>query len=281
MTFLPDRTLDHLRSVTEEPDLSGTRYRIEREIGRGGMGIVYEVWDEQLERNVALKVMDRPGVEAKTLAQLEHPGLVPVYDAGLLQDGRGYYAMRLIRGHRFDEFLRHETSLPARLRVFQKVCEAVAFAHDRGVIHCDLKPQNLMTGSFGEVFVMDWGVARADGEMAVAGTPPYMAPEKTRDARSDIFALGQILQDLAPDPKQRALAAIAARASDPEPAQRYPTVAQLAQDVTRFLDGLPVAAYRENVVERTSRFLRRNQVLLLLLATYLVVKFAIFFWSLR
>jgi serine/threonine protein kinase len=281
MTFLPDRTLDHLRAVTEQPDLSATRYRVEGELGRGGMGIVYEAWDEQLERLVALKVMDRPGAEAKILAQLEHPGLVPVYDAGVLPDGRGYYAMRLVRGRRFDEFLRHEPSLPARLRMFQKVCEAVAFAHDRGVIHCDLKPQNLMAGSFGEVFVMDWGVARGQGDTAIAGTPGYMAPENVLDIRSDIFALGKILKDLMPHPPPRALAAIAARASHDDPERRYSIVAQLASDVTRFLDGLPVDAYRETTAERISRFVRRNQVLLLLLASYLVVKFAIFFWSLR
>ena len=164
MRFLPDSTLDHLRQVTERPDLSATRYRIEREIGRGGMGVVYEAWDSELERSVALKVIEGSPVEARTLAQLEHPGLVPVYDAGLLADGRGYYAMRLVRGQRFDDFLRAEPALPARLRMFQKVCEAVAFAHDRGIIHCDLKPQNLMAGNFGEVFVMDWGIARSRGE---------------------------------------------------------------------------------------------------------------------
>src|SRR5262245_42328911 len=115
--------------------------------------------------------------------------------------------MRCGRGRRFDEFLRSEPSLPARLRAFQKVCEAVAFAHDRGVLHCDLKPQNLMTGSFGEVFVMDWGIAGPGGHAAAAGTPPYMAPEKTRGHRSDIYALGWILDGLIPEPKPRPLAA--------------------------------------------------------------------------
>src|SRR5262245_35426956 len=137
MSFLSDSAFDHLREVVEQPDLSNTRYRIERELGRGGMGIVYQAWDAVLERSVAVKVIDGPPVEATTLAQLEHPGLVPVYDAGSLADGRGYYAMRLVRGRRFDEFLRNESSLPARLHIFQKVCEAVAFAHDRGVVHCD------------------------------------------------------------------------------------------------------------------------------------------------
>src|SRR5262245_54365097 len=94
MSFLRDSTLDHLREMVERPDLSGTRYRIEHELGRGGMGVVYQAWDSALERSVALKVIDGPPVEATTLAQLEHPGLVPVYDSGELPDGRGYYAMR-------------------------------------------------------------------------------------------------------------------------------------------------------------------------------------------
>src|SRR5690242_7238162 len=136
MSFLSDRQFDHLRRVVEQPDFSGTRYRIEREIVHGGMGIVYEAWDAVLERSVAIKVIgEGDPSEARTLAQLEHPGLVPVYDAGTLPDGRSYYAMRLVRGRSFEEYLLQERSLAARLRIFQRICEAVAFAHDRGVIH--------------------------------------------------------------------------------------------------------------------------------------------------
>src|SRR5664279_1532147 len=111
------------------------------------MGIVYRAWDSLLERPVALKVLDSGyaiNQEAKLLAQLEHPGLAPVYDAGEFPDGRVFYAMRLIHGQRLDQYLGREQSLPARLRIFEKICEAVAFAHHRGVIHCDLKPQNIM-----------------------------------------------------------------------------------------------------------------------------------------
>jgi serine/threonine protein kinase len=288
MSFLPDRALDHLRNVTESPDFSATRYQVEEEIGRGGMGVVYRAWDGQLERRVALKVMDAGyaiNQEAKLLAQLEHPGLAPVYDAGGLPDGRVYYAMRLIQGRRLDEFLRQEPALPARLRLFEKICEAVAFAHNRGVIHCDLKPQNIMVGEFGEVFVVDWGVARAidDAAMPTAGTPPYMAPEQSRsreqplDARTDVFALGRILQDLMPPSPPRPLAAIARKASAPDPAGRFGDVRQLAADISLFLDGLPVTAYRDTVPERLARFWRHNQVLLLLLSAYLAVKLILFF----
>jgi len=288
MSFLPDHALDHLRDVTETPDFSQTRYQVEEEIGRGGMGIVYRAWDAQLERRVAVKVMNAGYAinrEAKLLAQLEHPGIAPVYDAGNLPDGRWYYAMRLIQGRRLDEFLRAEPALPARLRLFEKICEAVAFAHNRGVIHCDLKPQNIMVGKFGEVFVVDWGVARAlDGApLPPAGTPPYMAPEQSGggaqavDARTDIFALGRILRDLMPDPPPRPLAAIAQKASAQDAAARFGDVQQLAADVGRYLDGQPVAAYRDTASERLARFCRQNQVLLLLLGTYFAVKLLLYF----
>lgn len=289
MSFLPDRALEHLRHVMETPDFSATRYQVEDEIGRGGMGIVYQAWDSQLERRVAVKVMDAGfaiNQEAKLLAQLEHPGLAPVYDAGTLPDGRVYYAMRLILGRSLDEFLRHEPSLPVRLRVFDRICDAVAFAHSRGVLHCDLKPQNIMVGSFGEVFVVDWGVARAfDGELQhIAGTPHYMAPEQSDtggalDVRTDVFALGRILHDLMPPKPPRPLSAIAQKAAAVEPGSRYPDVLRLASDVNLFLDGMPVSAYRDTALEQLSRYARQNQVLLLLIGTYLVVKFLFFFLS--
>ncbi|HEX3746206.1 MAG TPA: serine/threonine-protein kinase [Bryobacteraceae bacterium] len=288
MSYLPDRALDHLRDVAEAPDFSATRYRVEEEIGRGGMGTVYRAWDTQLERRVALKVLnaaDRVNQEAILLAQLEHPGIAPIYDAGTLPDGRAYCAMRLIQGRRLDEFLRDEPALPARLRLFQKICEAVAFAHNRGVIHCDLKPQNIMVGEFGEVFVVDWGVARTEDSAPAlsAGTPPYMAPEQsgagaqTVDTRADIFALGQILRELMPDPPPRPLAAIARKASAADPRDRFSSAQQLAADVGRFLDGLPVSSYRDTMPERLARFCRQNQVLLLLLGAYLAVKLSLYF----
>ena len=278
MSFLPDRTLDHLRQLSDAP----ARYQVEREIGRGGMGVVYEAWDSQLDRRVALKIIDfGPIDEARIAAQLEHPGLVPVYDSGTLPDGRAFCAMRLVRGRRLDEFLRHETGLGERLRVLVKVCDAVAFAHDRGVIHCDLKPQNIMVGAFGEVFVMDWGIARRDQHEAPAartGTPPYLAPEHPPDHRADIFSLGRILLDLAGEPAPRPLAAVATRAMAVAPAERYAKVQDFAADLARFLDGLPVTAHSENAWERTARYVRRNQVLLLLVAAFLVVKLALFFF---
>jgi eukaryotic-like serine/threonine-protein kinase len=285
MSFLPDSAFDHLRRLAADEG-SVERYRIECEIGRGGMGVVYRAWDSVLDRRVALKVVDatpEPADEARILAQLEHPGLVPVYDAGTLSDGRPFYAMRLVEGRRLDEFQRGEAVLAARLRVFEKICDAVAFAHGQGVIHCDLKPQNVMVGPFGEVFVMDWGVARKPGHTGqVYGTPPYLAPEReSLDERADVFSLGRILDELAQPAPPTALAAVAAKASSPRREDRYPTVQALAADVACHLDGFPVSAHRDTVWELGARFARRNRVLLLLLGAYLVVKLAMFFLSQR
>ena len=130
-----------------------------------------------------------------------------------------------------------------------------------------------MTGPFGEVFVMDWGIANTC--LPQAGTPHYRCPEAGHTTLSDIFSLGRILEDFVPLP--RPLAAITRRATAADPGRRYPTVQELAADVARFLDRLPVSAYRESPLEVAVRFTRRNHVLLLLLATYLVVKFALFF----
>src|SRR5687768_15835226 len=153
-----------------EPDFSSTKYTFVRELGHGGMGTVYLAEDGELNRLVAIKVLNTPEVtndlrrrmirEAQIIARLEHPGIVPVHDVGELPDGRVFYAMKLVRGVRLDEYAANTSSMRERLRKFQAVCDAVAFAHAHGVIHRDLKPQNIMIGSFGEVLVLDWGVAK-------------------------------------------------------------------------------------------------------------------------
>jgi eukaryotic-like serine/threonine-protein kinase len=224
--FLSDRTVRHLRRVAEWPDLGETKYRLLEELGRGGMGTVYLAEDSVLERRVALKVLgaaaappgavDRMWNEARILARLEHPGIVPVHDAGVLPDGRIYYAMKRVDGNRLDE-LAPSLSRAERLRLFPRICEAVAFAHARGVVHRDLKPENVMVGPFGEILVMDWGVAKAldasagsapadaatrpeaTAAGAVVGTLAYMAPEQAEGAAdrigaaADVYGLGAIL----------------------------------------------------------------------------------------
>jgi serine/threonine-protein kinase len=229
--WLSDRTVAHLKHVAEWPDLAETKYGLLEEIGRGGMGTIYLAEDRVLGRHVALKVVSTGATdpaaaarmlrEARVIARLEHPGIVPVHDAGTLPDGRMFYAMKRVAGRRLDEVAQGDgAALPDRLRVFQKICEAVAFAHAHGVIHRDLKPENVMVGPFGEVLVMDWGVAKvleeaapppspanpasaaATAEGTVMGTPAYMSPEQAAGRAdrvgpaADVYALGAILQFL-------------------------------------------------------------------------------------
>jgi serine/threonine protein kinase len=314
--WLSDAAVDRLRLAVAEPDFTGTRYELLEPLGRGGMGTVYRARDRELERDVAVKVLDalEPEVarrllqEARVTARLEHPGIVPVHEAGTLADGRVWYAMRLVRGGRLDQ---EDRPLPELLRVFERICDAVAFAHAHGVIHRDLKPENVMVGPFGEVLVMDWGVAKvgvaagppagrsleAGGGAApavrvgtahgtVLGTPGFMAPEQARgevgrvDERTDVYALGAILRGfLDGRPAPRPLLEVCRKALAPAPDDRYPSVRQLAAEVSRFLDGLPVAAYREGPLERLHRFGRRYRVAILLVLAYVLVRAALLLWA--
>jgi serine/threonine protein kinase len=332
MNFLSDKILDRLRGAADTPDLNGTRYRLLERIARGGMGVVYSAEDEKLQRRVALKVLDLPDKsgdlatrlirEARVLASLEHPGIVPVHDVGTLADGRVFYTMKFVEGQQLDKHLVSVVSVPDRLRLFLRICDAVAFAHARGVLHRDLKPANIMVGPFGEVLVMDWGLAKilrsgtmlnasiGDSELTlighqetpaqprdtsevtkvtghgtVMGTPGYMSPEQARgdvdllDVRSDIYSLGAILRFMlrtsTNSKTARPLLSICAKATAESLDARYPGVPELAQDTSRYLDGLPVSAYRENFLERCGRFYRRYQVAILLIAAYLVMRILI------
>lgn len=287
MTYLPDDVVRRLQSVVELPDLAGTRYELLGEIGRGGMGAVYLVRDRELERNAALKVAGSLDSEARLMAALEHPGIVPVYDAGVLPDGRTFYVMRFVEGRRLDEFCRETPNLAERLRVFQKVCDAVSFAHSRGVLHRDLKPQNIMAGPFGEVFVLDWGVARSarsrESPGLVVGTPDYMPPEQAAGdshqstVASDVYALGAVLATVLGPAAPKPLNAIVRQACQDNPADRYAEVQALNREITRYLELEPVLAYRESWRERLGRFAGKNRTLLLLLGAYLAVKLLLYF----
>jgi eukaryotic-like serine/threonine-protein kinase len=232
MKWLSDDKLNYLRTIVANPDFSSTKYTFIKELARGGMGTVYLAEDRELNRLVAIKVLNTPEItedlrnrmvrEAQIIARLEHPGIVPVHDVGVLPDGRVFYAMKFVRGSRLDEYAAQNDSVRDRLRKFQSVCDAVAFAHAHGVIHRDLKPQNIMIGSFGEVLVLDWGVAKIlatdytdeDGSIrqhpcnpwlpdtsagTVIGTRDYMSPEQARgetkqlDERADVYSLGAVL----------------------------------------------------------------------------------------
>jgi eukaryotic-like serine/threonine-protein kinase len=315
--MLPDPTVEHLRRALREVSDEGGRFDLREPVGQGGMGTVYRAFDRTLEREVAVKVLRsgladpaaaaRLGREARILARLEHPGLVPVHDAGLLPDGRVFYVMKLVRGERLERVAQSVSSADL-LRLFLRICETVGFAHAQGVIHRDLKPSNVMVGSFGEVLVLDWGIARLTrGTGAVAepagasplaassdpadtapgtvlGTPGFMAPEQAEgrhdlvDARTDVFALGAILRALLrPEAGSGQVApplvSIWSRAMAPEPEHRYPSAAALAADITRYLDGEPVLAHRESILERAGRVFRKYQTAIVLVLTYLLIRF--------
>jgi serine/threonine protein kinase len=287
MRFIADDVLDHVRRVSGEPDLEGTRYSMIGPLGRGGMGEVYAVLDRELDREVALKIVaitaegqtERLRREARFVARLEHPGIVPVHDVGVLADGRGYYVMKLVRGESLDRAIQGKLELRAALRIFVRICEAVAFAHARGVVHRDLKPENVMLGEHGEVLVMDWGIAGELGdEEAIAGTPSFMSPEQARggalDARSDVYSLGAILRAMIPGDRAvpKPLRSIAEKAMAQEARDRYSSAEGLARDVEQFLDLAPVSAHRETVMERAARFASRHRVLLSLFVVYVIVR---------
>jgi serine/threonine protein kinase len=308
MGWLSDRAIEHLQEVADWPDLSATRYEALEVLGRGGMATVYLARDRELQREVAVKVLKDPAPppgatlrlrrEARILAGLEHPGLVPVHDVGELPDGRVFYVMRRVRGQRLDQHLREVDSVPSRLRLLERVCEAVAFAHSKGVIHRDLKPENVMIGPFGEVLVLDFGLAKLQGEAGtshgtVVGTPGFMSPEQARgqsvDASADVYALGTLLHFMltdrlpadegtgtpprGPDRKvPRPLASILGKALAAEPERRYPGARELGDDLSRYLSGLRVAAHREGILERAVRVATKYKTPIALIVAYMVMR---------
>jgi hypothetical protein len=295
--FVPDAAITRLRALEDRPDFSGTRYELLDRIGQGGMGIVFRGRDRELDREVAIKVTawstaadaDRLRAEARVLARLEHPGIVPVHDVGQLPDGRVFTVMMLVRGERLDARA-PELTLPDRLRLFDRICDTVSFAHARGLVHRDLKPANIMVGEHGQVLVLDWGLARAESDGSASGgagggTEGYMAPEQSTpafDVRSDVFALGVILRDVAGAGGiaiPRPLASIVAHATDPDPAKRYASPTDLAADVRRFVDGAAVGAHRESALEWTARQARIYRTPIGLLLAYLAMRGLLLFWG--
>ena len=276
-----------------------SRYAEGRLVGAGGMGRVEAVRDAVLEREVARKTLTgavdglraaRMMREARLTARLDHPGIVPVHDAGSDPDGRPWYTMRLIRGRSLSEATREARTPAERLALVPRVvaaCQAVAYAHAVGIIHRDLKPSNVMVGPFGETQVVDWGLARwadepDDGALgassadsgsrdelttfgSIVGTPKWMAPEQARgeaaDRRSDVYALGRTLQDvLGTHGVPRDLQAIVARATAPQPDDRYPDAGALAQDLEDWLAGRRVSSYAYSTTELLGRLVRAWRV---------------------
>lgn len=214
-----------------------SRYRLKHELGRGGMGVVYIARDLDLNRDVAVKILLGQYIdsdpasthfinEAKIMGMLEHPGIAHIYDNGFTEHGRPFHVMKLVEGKTLTALLEERGSIAQLnaqiLNVFSCVCQAMSYTHAQHVIHLDLKPANIMVGAFGEVHVMDWGLARSvdsaespivrtswegqcdqattSSKNGVHGTLQYMAPEQARgervNKRTDVFCLGAILCEI-------------------------------------------------------------------------------------
>jgi len=208
--------------------IESTRYELIGRIGQGGMGEVLEASDQALGRTVAIKRMlaepndrsiGRFLREARVQGRLDHPAVVPVHELGRDSDGRPFFVMKKLAGTTLREVLEGEYSQQRLLRAFADICLAVEYAHARSILHRDIKPENIMLGDFGEVYLLDWGVAKILGETAeesghgpssqnlmtqfgtAIGTPDYMSPEQALgdpdiDARTDVFALGCVLFEI-------------------------------------------------------------------------------------
>jgi serine/threonine-protein kinase len=316
------------------------RFRILRPFAKGGLGQVLLARDEELGREVAFKeilpahadkkdVRQRFLVEAEITGSLEHPGIVPVYGLGQYADGRPFYAMRLIRGDNLlaaiDEFHKQQHAPDRELRFrallgrLIDVCNTMEYAHNRCVIHRDIKPGNIMLGKYGETLVVDWGLAKTLGSEAapadfvehpvrpasadkstgtvlgrIVGTPAYMSPEQASGRidllgpATDVYSLGATLYHLlvgrAPfqtdDPDQllgnvqlgrfdppravkhdvpKPLEAICLKAMARQPAERYASARQLADDVERYLADEPILAQPDSPVRRIGRWARKHR----------------------
>jgi len=262
----------------------GNRYDLGDVIGRGGMGAVFECRDSLVHRDVAMKV-DEHGEggggrflrEARLQGQLEHPNVVPIYDLGSTRDGHYFFTMKRIRGETMKDLLALPTTeypLRRALGDFGRVCEAVAYAHKKGIVHRDIKPSNIMVGEFGAVYIIDWGIAKQiceDGEDgtgtnqsptdvnltrtgAMVGTPAFMAPEQRQgqsDERSDIYSLGlvgkEILQrETTPPPE---LLSATDCATDEAPNGRFQHVQELYKCIEAYLDGDRDEQRRQEIAE--------------------------------
>ncbi|MCM8540572.1 MAG: serine/threonine protein kinase [Lentisphaeraceae bacterium] len=230
-----------------KPQDQDSKFIIEGTLGQGGMGTIYDAFDRNVRRKVAIKSINEEAAqnpvsrkyfvkEAQITGQLEHPNIIPVYEMGSNPQGLLYYVMKRVQGLTLADILdeikkgsrKHTQKYPlgALLSIFHKVCDAIAYAHARGVVHLDLKPENVMVGDFGEVLILDWGIARlrrrspnATSDMfvtlddavnlgdefeneQVVGTPAFMAPEQASGkssyvgTRSDIYSLGAILYNI-------------------------------------------------------------------------------------
>lgn len=323
--------------LSQLPVIDPALYSIGGEIARGGIGRIMRARDSRLRRPVALKELlethgsasERFVREALLTSRLQHPSIVPVYEAGQYPTGEPFFAMKLVSGTSFDQVIAKARTLDERMALLPhvlNVCDAMAYAHSERIIHRDLKPQNILIGAFGETVVVDWGLAKDLSEEtqappkngkhlaasarhltlagSVMGTPAYMPPEQAAgrpvDERADVYSLGAILyhvlSGVAPYDGPTSVQILAQVASGPpvllreletdlpddlltivdkalarEPADRYPSAKELADDLRRFQTGQIVSAHRYSTRQRIARFIRRRRAPLSVAAIALVV----------
>jgi eukaryotic-like serine/threonine-protein kinase len=321
------------------PVVDPAHYAVHGELAQGGIGRILRARDLRLGRPVALKQMLSPSPEAEprfmteafVTARLQHPSIVPVYEAGRWPDGELFYSMKLVSGRSLADVVSERKTLEERLALLPHVlavAEAMAYAHSERIIHRDLKPANILVGDFGETVVIDWGLAKdlsrveatastyasvspeaaTDGALTrigtVMGTPAYMPPEQAAgrpvDERADVYALGAILYHLlagsrpyegttsdqvlsrvmkgppAPlasllDRIPRDLQAIVSKAMARDPAERYATAREMAEDLRRFQTGQIVGAYEYSRMELLRRFVRRYRAAVTVTAVALLL----------
>ncbi|YCM46931.1 serine/threonine-protein kinase (plasmid) [Verrucomicrobiaceae bacterium 227] len=310
----------------------GVRYRDAKVIGVGGMKEVLRVYDERTERQVALarpkegSPVERYDAflrEAHITARLEHPNIIKLFDMGIDDERRPYFTMEFKRGRSLRKILsvlrsgQELTEFPyeRRLSIFLRVCEAVAYAHSRHVLHLDLKPDNIQVGPFGEVQVCDWGMGEIERgeseehlsealldpdlygdqlEQSVKGTPGYMAPEQleartTKSDRTDIYALGCLLYELGslarpPVPEDLsalpspALVAIVNKACAVDPKARYSNAELLRKDVSRHLLGFSARAEESSLLREIRLFVGRHRVTVAISVSFLVTLAVVGAW---
>jgi WD40 repeat protein len=333
MVPIPVPETPGLRTVPRE------EYEVDRELARGGLGRILQGQDRRLQRPVAIKELLVGGGraaarfvrEARVSARLQHPSIVPVYEAGRWPDGELFYTMKMISGKSLKETIDETRTLDERLALLPNiiaVADAMAYAHKQRIIHRDLKPSNILLGPFGETVVIDWGLAKElgqdqdDDELdgfeatpvatnpeltmagAVLGTPQYMPPEQARgeaaDERADVYTLGavlyhvlagcppfdgstptevltQVLTEPPPPLEERQpgipndLLTIVRKAMARDKMERYPTAAELAEDLRRFQTGQLVSAREYSNLALAGRWLVRHSAFVSLTVLFLAI----------